>query len=49
VTQGWRVQALLPLAALGAAHEAFRGLDIFLQGWWTAQSGELRFTSPETP
>jgi hypothetical protein len=49
VTRGWQVQALMPLAALGAAHEALRGLDILLQGWWTAQDGELRFTSPETP
>lgn len=49
VTQGWRVQALLPLSALGAAHEALRGLDILLQGCWTAQDGGLRFTSPETP
>jgi hypothetical protein len=49
VSQGWRVQALLPLPALGAAHEALRGLDILLQGWWIAQGRGLRFTSPETP
>jgi hypothetical protein len=49
ISLGWRVQVLLPLSALGAAHEALRGLDILLQGWWTAQGRGLRFTSPETP
>lgn len=48
VNGGWRVAALLPIQLLGAAHRAFRGLPMHLQGWWHAD-GNLRFTSPEVP
>jgi hypothetical protein len=48
VNGGWRVAALLPIQSLGAAHQAFRGLPMQLQGWWRAD-GELKFTAPEVP
>jgi hypothetical protein len=47
--RGWTVSALLPLPAMGSAHQALRGLGIHLQGWWTSDDDRLRFTSPETP
>jgi hypothetical protein len=47
--RGWTVNALLPLPALGSAHQALRGLSIQLQGWWTSDDDRLHFTSPETP
>lgn len=47
--RGWSVNALLPMHALGAAHQALRGLRIHLQGWWTQDDERLHFTSPETP
>jgi hypothetical protein len=46
---GWNVNALLPIRSLGAAHQALRGLEIHMQGWWTLDDERLRFTSPETP
>jgi hypothetical protein len=49
VNAGWKVDALLPVSALGEAHEVFRGLSIALQGWLRSATGELRFTAPETP
>ncbi len=48
VNGGWRVAALLPISSLGAAHRAFRGLPVQLQGWWRTD-GELKFTAPEVP
>ena len=48
VNGGWQVAALLPIQSLGAAHRAFRGLPMHLQGWWQAD-GILKFTSPEVP
>jgi hypothetical protein len=47
--EGWRVSALVPISKMGAAHEALRGLDLHLQGWWTTAERHLRFSSPETP
>jgi hypothetical protein len=47
--EGWRVSALVPISKLGAAHEALRGLDLRLQGWWTNAENGLRFSSAETP
>jgi hypothetical protein len=47
--RGWSVSALLPVHALGTAHQALRGLSIQLQGWWAPEDKRLRFTSPETP
>lgn len=49
LAEGWRVSALIPISEMGAAHEALRGLDLHLQGWWTTAEGCLRFSSPETP
>ena len=49
LVRGWSVNALLPIRSLGAAHQALRGLGIYLQGWWTPDDERLRFTSPETP
>jgi hypothetical protein len=49
VAAGWAVSALLPVSAMGVAHEAFRGLTIELQGWWESAPGEVRFTALETP
>jgi len=46
---GWIVRAILPVSSMGQAHEALRGLDISLQGWWRAGENALRFTSPEVP
>ena len=46
---GWIVRAILPVASMGRAHEALRGLDISLQGWWCTEERALRFTSPEVP
>jgi len=48
-SEGWRVRALMPVAWLGAAHEALRGLDLHLQGWWTTQERGVKFSSPEAP
>lgn len=48
-TDGWAVRALLPVSAMGQAHEALRGLDIGLQGWWCSEGRSLRFASPEVP
>jgi hypothetical protein len=48
VDGGWQVAALLPIQSLGAAHSAFRGLPMHLQGWWRA-GGDLKFTAPEVP
>lgn len=45
--RGWAVSVLMPVRAMGAAHEAFRGLDIHLQGWWSGDGAKCRFTSPE--
>jgi len=48
-SDGWQVNAILPTACMGEAHEAWRGLNIHLQGWWQAGGSRLRFTSPELP
>lgn len=48
VNGGWQVAALLPIQSLGAAHSAFRGLTMQLQGWWRTD-GDLKFTKPEVP
>lgn len=44
--RGVEVNAILPLPALGAAHEALRGLQVHLQGWWATESA-LKFTPAE--
>jgi hypothetical protein len=49
LNEGWMVSALVPISKMGAAHEALRGLDLHLQGWWTNTERRLRFSSPETP
>lgn len=49
VSEGWSVNALLPVASMGQAHQAWRGLNIHLQGFWSAEGRGLRFTSPELP
>jgi hypothetical protein len=49
LSEGWKVSALVPISKMGAAHEALRGLDLHLQGWWTTAESRLRFSSPEMP
>lgn len=47
VARGWKISVLVPIQILGAAHEAFSGLAIDLQGWWSHNGSEFRFSSPE--
>ena len=49
VKAGWDLWAVVPLARLAEAHDVFRDSVDFVQGWWTAPSGEVSFTSPEIP
>lgn len=49
VSDGWHVNAILPTRCMGEAHQAWRGLDIQLQGWWNVEGRGLRFTAPELP
>ena len=44
---GYSVSALLPVACMGAGHEAFRGLALELQGWWLEEAAGIKFTHPE--
>ena len=41
-----KVNAILPVGSLGAAHERLRGLSITVQGWWQEATGP-KFTSAE--
>lgn len=44
---GWAVTVLIPLTAMGRAHDGLRGASAHLQGWWIRDT-EMRFSSPET-
>jgi hypothetical protein len=46
--EGWQVVLVLPTAALGPAHRAFRGLPLLLQGWWRV-GDDIHFGHHETP
>lgn len=45
---GWDVWALVPLARLAGAHDAFRSEADYVQGWWERDQ-QFAFTSPEIP
>jgi len=45
--RGWQITLLVPLIELGAAHEALRGANARIQGWWRRNRGALSFTSHE--
>ena len=43
----WRLCALVPLAAMGQAHEHLRGFDYDLQAWWMREDGTVAFGAIE--
>lgn len=43
---GWQPSAVVPLHTMGAAHDAFGGLPVHLQGW-LERDDRPRFTAPE--
>ena len=45
---GWDVWALVPLARLAGAHDAFRSEADYVQGWWERDQ-QFAFTTPEIP
>lgn len=50
IDRNWHVSTLVPIRAMGAAHVAFRGLSISLQGWWARNDDPApHFSSPEVP
>jgi hypothetical protein len=46
--QSWRATVVVPVARLGEAHTALRGVPCKLQGWWE-DGGAIGFGSHETP
>jgi len=47
VAEEWVVRAVLPLSALGRAHEALRERGCELQGYWVQDDGRVAFGSIE--
>lgn len=47
VDESWRVCAVVPLAAMGRAHDALRDLRCDLQPWWVQDDGTVAFGSVE--
>lgn len=45
---GWEAWALVPLARLAGAHDAFRSCASYVQGWWERNEA-FAFTQPEIP
>lgn len=43
----WHVCAVVPLSAMGKAHEALRDTGCDIQPWWTASDGSVAFGSVE--
>jgi len=45
--ESWRLCAVVPLAAMGRAHDALRDLRCDLQPWWVQDDGTVAFGSVE--
>ena len=45
--ESWRLCAVVPLAAMGRAHDALRHLGCDLQPWWVQDDGTVAFGSVE--
>lgn len=47
IPESWRLCAVVPLAAMGRAHEVLRDLRCDLQPWWVQDDGSVAFGSVE--
>jgi hypothetical protein len=46
VRAGWTVRALVPMSEIGIGQSTLRGVRAELQGWWSDESANLRFSAP---
>lgn len=47
LADSWRLCAVVPLAAMGRAHEVLRDMSCELQPWWRLRDGSIAFGGVE--
>ncbi len=47
LADSWRLCAVVPLAAMGQAHEQLRDVSCELQPWWSMRDGSIAFGGVE--
>lgn len=47
LADSWRFCAVVPLAAMGRAHEVLRDMNCELQPWWSMRDGSIAFGGVE--